>query len=219
MDGVTSNIQTQLDTINADMIKKADDYSVSLYNGTAGNPKAVKFATANYSTCDGNNGIMVKISMVSGHGNGVSYTFLQDAIISVSSTGGVTVDNFKHYGQAVIDGGVERQYGDIFWVIDTTNKIVDFYCLMGQYANLLMTPWKRVSWSTGGTVTQHTSCTIYSSGTKNWANNSDIALMSDLSSLDARLTSLESSAIAVLSGAAEPTAAMGDDGDIYLVTG
>jgi hypothetical protein len=64
--------------------------------------------------------------------------------------------------------------------VDETNKIVDFYCLMGQYSRVQSTPWKRLTYSTGGTVTQHTSCTVYSSGTKNWGNNSDIALTSDL---------------------------------------
>jgi hypothetical protein len=51
---------------------------------------------------------------------------------------------------------------------------------MGQYARVNQTPWKRLTYSSGGTVTQHTSCTVYSSGEKQWANNSDIALLSDL---------------------------------------
>ena len=82
MDGVKSPVQTQLN-------KKANDYSIELYNGTAGNPKAVKFATANYSACDSENGISAKIGIVSGHGNGVSYVFLEDAIINISHGGAV----------------------------------------------------------------------------------------------------------------------------------
>ena len=161
--------------------KKANDFSIEIYNGTSGNPKPVKFATFNYSSCGSENGISAKISMVSGHGNGTSYVFLQDAIINVNHTGGVTVDNFKYYGASTgTYDGANRQYGDIFWVIDTTNKVVDFYCLMGQYARVYQTPWKRLTYSSGGTVTQHTSCTVYSSGTMVWANNSDIALMSDI---------------------------------------
>lgn len=211
VDGVTSNVQTQLN-------KKADDFSIEIYNGTSGNPKPVKFLTVNYSTCSSEAGVAIKLGMVSGHGNGSSYAFLQDAIIKVTHTGVVSVDNFKYYGaETTLDGA--RQYGDIFWIIDTTNKIVDFYCLMGQYARLQMTPYKRVTYSTGGTITQYTSCTVYSSGTMSWANNSDIALMSDLSSLDTRLTALESSVVTTHSGDQEPISELGEDGDIYLITG
>ena len=176
MDGVTSNVQTQLD-------KKINDFTLEIYNGTGGNPKPVRFASFNYSACSSEEGIAAKISLVSGHGNGSSYAFLQDAIIRVTHLGGVQVDNFKYYGAETGNyDGAERQYGDIFWLTDTTNKIVDFYCLMGQYARMYQTPWKRLTYSSKGTVTQHTSCTVYSSGTKTWANNSDIALMSDLNS-------------------------------------
>ena len=170
--GVTSSIQNQLN-------KKMDDYSIELYNGTQGNPKPVRFASFNYSTCGSENGLAVLIKMVSGHGNGASYAFLQDAIIKVTHTGGVSVDNFKYYGaETDTYDGRKRQYGDIFWVVNETNKIVDFYCLMGQFARVYQTPWKRLTYSTGGTVTQYTGATIYSSGTKIWANNSNIALES-----------------------------------------
>lgn len=180
VDGVTSNVQTQLNS-------KMGDYSIELYNGTYGNPKPVKFATVNYSTCNSENGVAIKLGMVSGHGNGSSYAFLQDAIIKVGHTGNVTVDNFKYYGaETALDGA--RQFGDIFWTIDTTNKVVDFYCLMGQYARLQMTPYKRVTYSSGGTITQYTSCTVYSSGEKVWGNNSDIALMSDIKSAASNTT-------------------------------
>lgn len=163
----------------AELNKKANDFTIELYNGTGGNPKPVKFATVDYSTCNSENGVAVKISMVSGHGNGTSYAFLQDAIIRVSYSGVVEVDNYKYYGaETTLDG--ERQYGDIFWVVDTTNKIVDFYCLMGQYARVNMTPWKRLTYSSGGTITQHASCSVYSSGTKVWANNSNLARQKDL---------------------------------------
>ena len=161
--------------------KKANDFSLEIYNGTGGNPKPVKFMTVNYSTCGSENGVAVKLGLVSGHGNGTSYAFLEDAIVRVSYLGAVEVDNFKYYGASTgTYDGAERQYGDIFWVIDTTNKIVDFYVLMGQYARIQMIPAKRVTYSTGGTITQHTSCTVYSSGTKNWANNAEIATKNDI---------------------------------------
>lgn len=181
-DGSGNNIVNTYAT-KTELAKKANDFTVELYNGNAGNPKPVKFATVNYSTCDSNNGVSAKISMVSGHGNGVSYVFLQDVIINVGYSGTVTVDNFKYFGAETptYDSAV-RQYGDVFYVVDTTNKIVDFYCLMGQYARVYQTPWKRLTYSSGGTLTQHTSCTVYSSGTKAWANNSNIALVSDIPS-------------------------------------
>lgn len=172
--GYTPANETQLS-------KKADDYSLELYNGTSGNSKPVKFLTVDYSTCGSENGVAIKIGLVSGHGNGSSYAFLEEAIIKVTHTGSVSVDNFKYYGaSAGTYGGGNRQYGDIFWTIDTTNKIVEFYCLMGQYARMQMIPYKRVTYSTGGTITQHTSCTVYSSGDMNWANNSEFAMMSDI---------------------------------------
>lgn len=184
-DGQKTQARTNIGAASlADLNKKANDFSIELYNGTNGNPKPVRFASFNYSTCTSEEGIAAKISMVSGHGNGSSYAFLQDAIIKVGYNGSVTVDNFKYYGQAVTDNGVARQYGDIFWLVDTENKIVDFYCLMGQYSRLNMTPWKRLTYSSKGAVTQYTNCTVYSSGEKVWANNSNIAMLNDLNDLD-----------------------------------
>jgi hypothetical protein len=169
--------------------KKMNDFSLELYNGTGGNPKPVRFASFNYSTCVSEEGIAAKISMVSGHGNGSSYAFLQDAIIKVNYLGQVEVDNFKYYGADTGNyDGANRQYGDIFWLIDSTNKIVDFYCLMGQYSRLNQTPWKRLTYSSKGTVTQHTNCTVYSSGTKNWANNSEFATKGDVVDLTSNQT-------------------------------
>lgn len=173
LSGLSSNVQTQLNG-------KAADFTIELYNGNKGNPNPVKFATVDYSTCNSENGVAIKISMVSGHGNGTSYAFLQDAIIRVNYQGAVSVDNFKYYGAAVTDGGVARQYGDIFWVIDTTNKIVDFYCLMGQYARVNMTPYKKLTYSSAKGITQHKSAALYSSGEKVWANNSEIATLNDI---------------------------------------
>ena len=213
IDNATNPILTQLD-------KKANDFSIEIYNGTGGNPKPVRFASFNYSTCNSEAGISAKISLVSGHGNGTSYAFLEDAIIRVNHTGTVEVDNFKYYGTSTgAYDGADRQYGDIFWLVDTTNKIVDFYVLMGQYARVYQTPWKRLTYSSGGTVTQHTSCTVYSSGTKVWANNSDIALLSDLADHETRLSALEASIVTVYSGTEAPLDSVGEDGDLYLYTG
>lgn len=161
--------------------KKANDYSLEIYNGTGGNPKPVRFLTVGYDTCNSENGVAIKIGMVSGHGNGSSYAFLEDVIVKVNYQGGVSVDNFKYYGaDAGTYDGAARQYGDIFWVNDTTNKLVTFYVLMGQYARVNSIPYKRLTYSTGGTITQPTSNAVYSSGEKVWANNSEIATKSDI---------------------------------------
>lgn len=169
--------------LNSDIEKKADDFSIELYNGNQGNPNPVRFLTVDYSSCGSENGVAIKVGMVSGHGNGSSYAFLQDAIIKVTHTGTVNVDNFKYYGvSAGTYDGSSRQYGDIFWVHDDTNKIVDFYCLMGQYARVQMTPYKRVTYSTGGVIAQYTTATVYSTGDKVWGNNDEFALMKDIPS-------------------------------------
>jgi hypothetical protein len=174
-----------------DLGKKANDYSIELYNGTAGNPKPVKFVTVDYSSCGSENGVAIKIGMVSGHGNGSSYAFLQDVIIKVTHTGVVTVDSFKFYGaDAGTYDGATRQYGDIFWVHDTTNKTVAFYCLMGQYARLNMIPYKRVTYSTGGAITQHTTCAVYSSGTIEWGNNDEIATKGNIPTVPTKTSEL-----------------------------
>lgn len=114
------SVIADMDNINElekELNKKANDFSIEIYNGTSGNPKPVRFASFNYSTCNSENGIAAKISMVSGHGNGSSYAFLQDAIIKVSHLGAVSVDNFKYYGaETGTYDGINRQYGEYILV-------------------------------------------------------------------------------------------------------
>lgn len=177
----TSVNTVQNKVINSALDKKANDFTLEIYNGTGGNPKPVRFASFNYSTCNSEEGISAKISLVSGHGNGSTYAFLEDTIIRVNYLGNVSVDNFKYYGaSASTYDGVARQYGDIFWVHDSVNKIVDFYVLMGQYARAYQVPWKRLTYSSKGSVTQYTTCTVYSSGDKEWANNNEIATKNNI---------------------------------------
>lgn len=171
---VTSN------TLSTELSKKVNDMTIGIYNGTAGNPKPVKILSIDYTNCDSENGVFVKISMVSGHGNGVSYAFLQDSFFNVDYNGNVSVQSYKYFGANITYNGVARQYGDIFWVNDTTNKIVDFYILMGQYATVYSSPYKRLNASTKGVIDQGTTLSIYSSGTQSWANQSDIARLQDI---------------------------------------
>ena len=169
-------------TCNTLFNRKSDDCYLEINNNATGTGDC-KFATVDYSECDSNNGVSALIRMRSGHGNGKSFIFSQDVYIHVNYDGTVRVDNHKHYDSYVGKyDDVNHQYGDIFWVIDTDNKIVDFYCLVGQWTRLYMTPWKRIANSTKGTFTQHTTRILYSEGTKEWANNSVIPLKSDIPS-------------------------------------
>ena len=147
------------------------DCTISLYNGKGGNPGACKFCTVDYSACDSNNGVLVKITMMAGHGNGTSYNHYQDAIISVGYTGTVSVNIFRYYAASVTYESTTHYYGDIFYTIDTTNKVVTFYDLMGQYSYLNQAPYKKMNGSSKGTVTQFNGTAVhYSSGTKTYAN-------------------------------------------------
>ena len=102
--------------MNTALNKKANDFSIEIYNGNGG-VLAIKMASVNYSTCNSENGVAAKISMVSGHGNGSSYAFLQDVIIKVSHTGEVSVDNYKYYEsqppQTYHHDYLNNMYGDI----------------------------------------------------------------------------------------------------------
>lgn len=165
-----------------ELAKKVNDMTIGVYNGTAGNPKPVKFLSVNYADCNSEEGVFIKVSMVSGHGNGMSYVFLQDAFFNVDFNGNVSVQSYKYFGVNISYNGISRQYGDIFWVIDTTNEIVDFYALMGQYATVYSSPYKRLNTSTKGVITQPTTATVYSTGTQNWANQGNIARLADIES-------------------------------------
>ena len=183
-DAVGQNIDgamTQKATTDA-LAKKMDNFSISIGSTNGGNPRQVKFMSINYTTATSEAGVSIKLSMVSGHGNGSSYRFLQDAILGVTYTGVVSIDVYKYYNASVgtFDGAV-RNYGDIFYVKDETNKIVDFYVLLGQYSTVKVTPYFRLNASTGGVITQLSGTpTYYSSGTKVYGNNSLYAKNSDI---------------------------------------
>lgn len=144
------------------------DYTLTINHGTAGNPRMVKFASVNYSsvaTC-------FKMAAMTCHDNGVSYQFLTDMLIAVTTAGEVTANIYKFAQQSVgnVDG-VARYTGDVFYVNDTTNKIVDFYILCGQYSSSQFTPVTKVGSTNIAYVTQYSgTATYYSSGTKVWVN-------------------------------------------------
>ena len=144
------------------------DYTLTITHQSAGNPRMVKFASVNYSskaTC-------FKMAAMTCHDNGVSYQFLTDMLISVTTAGKVTANIYK-FAQSSIGSvdGVARYTGDVFYVNDTTNKIVDFYILCGQWSASQFTPVTKVGSTTIANVTQYSgSATYYSSGTKEWAS-------------------------------------------------
>lgn len=157
------------------------DYTLTISHQSAGNPRMVKFASVNYSskaTC-------FKMAAMTCHDNGVSYQFLTDMLIAVTAAGQVTANIYKFAQSSVgsVDG-IERYTGDVFYVNDTTNKIVDFYILCGQWSASQFTPVTKVGSTTIDYVTQYSgSATYYSSGTKEWASGcgTTYARLSDLS--------------------------------------
>lgn len=177
----TTQVMSQKATTDA-LAKKMDNFSISIGSTNGGNPRQVKFMSINYTTATSEAGVSIKLSMVSGHGNGSSYRFLQDAILGVTYTGVVSVDVYKYYNASVgTFDGAARNYGDVFYVKDETNKIVDFYVLLGQYSTVKVTPYFRLNSSTGGVITQLSGTpTYYSSGTKVYGNNSLYATKSDI---------------------------------------
>ena len=157
-------------TLDAADVGAVPDCTIGLYNGNAGNPNPIRFLDVNYTNANSENGVLIKVTMRCGHGNGVSYNFLQDVFISVSYTGTVSVDIYRYYAQSITYDNTTHYYGDIFYTIDTTNKIVTFYTLMGQYSTVYSSSFRRMNSSSGGAITQYTSATKYSSGTKTYGH-------------------------------------------------
>lgn len=164
------------------------DYTINISHQTAGNPRMVKFVSVNYAskaTC-------FKMGAMSCHDNGSSYQFLTDMLIAVT-TGGVVTANIYKFAQTSIGSvdEVARYTGDVFYVNDTTNKIVDFYILCGQYSSSQFTPVTKVGSTTIAYVTQYNgTANYYSSGDKTWANGcgTTYARLSDIPTKTSQLT-------------------------------
>lgn len=171
-------------SLNSKDVGALPDYTLTINHGTAGNPRMVKFVSVNYTsraTC-------FKMAAMTCHDNGVSYQFLTDMLIAVTTAGEVTANIYK-FAQSDVGNvdGVTRYTGDVFYVNDTTNKIVDFYILCGQYSSSQFTPVTKVGSTTIDNVTQYSgNATYYSSGTKTWVNGCGTTY-ARLSDLDNRL--------------------------------
>ncbi len=171
----TSTNPVQNKVINTALGKKVNDMTIQLGLQTSG-VHLSKFLTYNYSNTTQYNAKLLKINISSGHPGGNSFKFYEEVIISANYTGNVSVNVFRYYGQST--GSPGQHYGDIFWTIDTTNKIVEFYITSGQYTNMYMSPYKMLIPTTGEGLTQHSGTAVeYSSGEKHWANVYDLGLM------------------------------------------
>ena len=160
-------------------VQALPNFSLNISHQTAGNPRQVKFLTVDYNTA----ATYFKMSATSCHDNGNSYQFLEDIIIGCTTSGTVVCNVYKYCQQAVTLDNVARNYGDVFYVIDTTNKKVDFFILCGQYASSQFTPATKIGNTTIAYITQYTgTATYYSSGTKVWASgdSTTYARLSDI---------------------------------------
>ena len=172
-----SNVQTftaNQSTNATANIQALPNYSLSIGNTNGGNPRQVLFCSVNYTNFDSNSGAYFKLGAMSGHGNGSAYTFVEDIFINVNYQGTVTCQVYKYVQQTVTLDSVTRNYGDVFYTIDTTNKIVYFYILLGQYSSAQFTPATKIGaakavTSANGIIQYSGTPTYYSSGEKVWA--------------------------------------------------
>lgn len=171
----TNPVQNKV--VNTALAGKVDGFTMSFYGQWSGGPHAVKFCEVDYSTANSENGIFIKFSMVNSHGNGEAGRFLQDVILNVKYTGDVVATLYRYFSTQIVSSSspyhLVHDYGDVFWTIDTTNKIVKFFVLMHQFSYTRQTPYFRLNTSTGGIITQSNGGNReeYSSGTQNWSTN------------------------------------------------
>lgn len=175
-------------TLNNKDVGALPDYTITISHQSAGNPRMVKFVSVNYASA----ATCFKMGAMTCHDNGVSYQFLTDMLIAVTKSGVVTANIYK-FAQTSIGNvdGVARYTGDVFYVNDTTNKIVDFYILCGQWSVSQFTPVTKVGSTTIAYVTQYSgNANYYSSGTKTWVNGcgTTYARLSDIPTKTSQLT-------------------------------
>ena len=199
----TNAVQNKL--VTAALNGKLADYNLDTRPPWTAGDHPMNFLTVDYTNDNSENASFFKIGMICSHGNGNAYRYFQDVIINVQYTGAVSVDIYRYFGTNIPSGTYAgHQYGDIFWTIDTSAKKVYFYILNGQYTRLKSTPYKFLGNNDLGVITQITGYTTdYSSGAiGGWAtrgdlgvlqrgstrptfNGSDLALLSDTSTVSA----------------------------------
>lgn len=201
-----NTIQEVISKTKALAATKLPNYSITINHNTAGNPRHVKFLTINYTKYTSNAAAYLKMGAMSCHGNGSSYQFLEDIIIGCSSAGTVVCNVYKYVQQSCgeVDSAT-RYYGDVYYTIDTTNKIVDFYILCGQYASSQFTPFTKIGSTTTSGITQYSgTASYYSSGDKVWATGNGATYMrtndTSLNTLSTRIAALETQITNMLNG-------------------
>jgi len=170
----TNPVQNKV--INTALGKKMDDLSVKLGNSSGG-AHWTKFLSVDYSTMSQYGAKIMRVSQSSGHSQGDDYQFCQDVYLSVNYVGYITCNVLRQYSSTLSSNlPTGKNYGDIFYVNDTENRVVDFYVAIGQYTQMYMSPVKCIIGNTTN-VTQYSGTgTDYSSGTQVWANIFDLAL-------------------------------------------
>lgn len=163
-------------TIN---IKALPNFNLNLGPTNAGNPRPTLFTTINYANFTSESGAYFKLSATSCHGNGASYSFLEDIIIGVSYSGTISCSVYKYVQTSCgTYQGANRHYGDVFYVHDSNNRTVKFYILLGQYSSAQFTPATKIGAtrdiSASNGIIQHIGTpTFYSSGDIVWATGND----------------------------------------------
>ena len=116
----------------------------------------VRFCSVDYTTATSEKWIFIKMSLVNSHWNGQAWRFLEDVILLVTYTWSVEWSIYRYFWTPTLYPWdyYDYSYWDIFWTIDTTNKIVDFYVLMHQYSYTRMTPYFRLNTSNWWVITQ-----------------------------------------------------------------
>lgn len=159
------------------IIKTLPNYNLILGYAVGYGTQANKFLSINYSNYTSEKAAYFKMSAASCHGNGISYQFLEDIIIGCNMQGSVTCKVIKYAQQPAAESYSTNYYGDIFYIIDDVNKIVDFYILCGQYSQSYYTPFIKIGNTTTSGITQYTSTpSVYSSGTKIWADGNSVLI-------------------------------------------
>lgn len=162
-------------------IQALPNYNLKLNYVSGGGTQPNKFLSINYSAYTSESAAYFKMSAASCHGNGQSYQFLEDILIGCSVTGVVTCKVFKYCQQNAASPYASYKYGDVFYVKDENNKVVDFYILCGQYAASYYTPFIKIGNTTTSGITQYIGTpTKYSTGTRVWADgNSAVVAVQD----------------------------------------
>lgn len=228
MDGVTSNVQTQLDS-KANAADIATTASLGISNSDATYVKIADFG--NWGTGEwyqkgfsmliaSRAGEMVWVAISSDDSNTnakairLLNTYSKIAAIYYSASESAIYVRANAWCNNICAHLISNINGD--YVPTVTN--VGTSGLASDAVEIAITEFGASS-STTNVGDSSRTLSMTGSGGRPMYNGGEVALKSDVDNIQNQLDGIAASAIAVLSGTAEPTAEMGDDGDIYLVMG